>query len=259
MIDKEILLKTDIYKDIYQKEKDYIQELFLSEICENADGLIFKGGTAISKFYGSARFSDDLDFSIVETQDKRMALSATLNKIITKLSKEYPIKIMRTKNNKDMLVYELSIRGPLFEILNKYQHLKIEIDKNASTISKANVFRKNSIYPDLKPYVAMVMSEKEILAEKVVALLFRHNIKARDLYDLYFLLQNGTSIEVILVDKKMKQYGHTFSINKLLERMKFISKIWDKELQRLLPKDKFVEYKNAAKYVNERFKEVGLI
>lgn len=259
MIDKDVLLKTDIYKDIYQKEKDYIQELFLSEICENASELIFKGGTAISKFYGSTRFSDDLDFSIAGAQDKRTTLSATLDNVIAELSNEYPIKLMRKKNNENMLVYELSIRGPLFEMLNKYQHLKIEVDKNASTVSRTKVFRRDPIYPDLKPYVATVMSEKEILAEKVVALLFRHNIKARDLYDIYFLLQSGIGIEVSLVDKKMREYGHTFSIDRLSERMKSVGRIWDKELRRLLPEDKFVEYKNVAEYVNGHFKGVGLI
>ncbi len=44
--------------------------------------------------------------------------------------------------------------------------------------------------------VAVVMNRKEILSEKIVALLFRHNVKARDLYDIYFLAKSGVDFEV---------------------------------------------------------------
>ena len=69
VIGKEELLETANFEQPYQKEKDYIEELFLAEIYEEADELVFKGGTAMSKFYGSTRFSDDLDFSVVPKKE----------------------------------------------------------------------------------------------------------------------------------------------------------------------------------------------
>ncbi len=259
MIDKETLLKTGAYEQPYQKEKDYMEELFLGEIYTSSANLVFKGGTAISKFYGSVRFSDDLDFSIASDHDGKNNVHSELASVVDKLSGEYPLKIMREKNNKDMLVYELSIRGPLFETLNRYQHLKIEVDRNASVIGRTDVFRRNPVYPDLKPYVAVVMGRKEILAEKVVALLFRHNMKARDLYDIYYLLQNGTAVEVSMIDRKMMEYGHTFTYNRLSERIKGIDDIWNKELRRLLPEDKFIQFGVAKEYTMKRFGDAGLI
>ena len=110
MIEKDELLKIGIYEQPYQKEKDYVEELFLDEIYTITGELVFKGGTALSKFYNSIRFYDDLDFSLAHG-DGGNKLPVLLDDVIDKISKEYPLKIMRKKNNADMLVYELSIRG----------------------------------------------------------------------------------------------------------------------------------------------------
>jgi predicted nucleotidyltransferase component of viral defense system len=258
MIEKDELLKTSIYEQPYQKEKDYVEELFLSGIYAATGKLVFKGGTALSKFYNSIRFSDDLDFSLVRGSGENK-LPMLLDDVISKISEEYPLKVMRKKNKADMLVYELSVRGPLFEMLNKYQHLKIEVDKKASVLEKTEVFRRNPTYTDLKPYVAVVMNRREILSEKIVALLFRHNVKARDLYDIYFLARGGVDFEVSMIDKKMKEYGHTFTKDRLLARMEQLGLIWNKELERLLPESEFVKYGDVKEYLLERFEVTGLI
>ena len=258
MIENDELLKTSIYEQPYQKEKDYMEELFLDGIYAATDELVFKGGTALSKFYNSIRFSDDLDFSPMH-EDGVDKLPALLDSVMDKISKEYPLKIMRRKNNADMLVYELSVRGPLFEMLNKYQHLKIEIDKKDSVLGQTEVFRRNPAYVDLKPYIAVVMNRKEILSEKIVALLFRHNAKARDLYDIYFLAKGGVDFEVSMIDKKMKEYGHTFTKDRLFARIEQLGPIWNKELGRLLPENDFVKYEDVKKYLMARFEVAGLI
>src|SRR5437660_12517798 len=103
------------------------------------------------------------------------------------------------------------------------------------------------------------MSEKVILAEKIVALIFTHNAKARDLYDIFFLIRKGAKIEVGLVDRKMREYGHMFTKKQLDHRMHLIKRIWNKELPRLLPENEFVAYDKVQKYVMESFKAAGLI
>ncbi len=258
MIDKESLLAAWHYDQPYQAEKDYIQEMALSGIFNYMGSIVFKGGTALSKFYGSPRFSDDLDFSVVPgTIIGRLAKE--VDRVVGSLNDEYSTRVMRKKNAKDMLVWELSIRGPLFGMLNKYQHLKIEIDKNSSVRETLGKVRRNPVYKDLRPYLALVMNEKEILAEKVVALLFRHNIKARDLYDLSFLLGKRVYVDAGLIDEKMREHGHMFSSERFHSRVDMLTKIWDRELKRLLPKDKFIGYKTAKATVVEGFTEAGMV
>ncbi len=71
MINKETLLTYKTFKDPYQTEKDYLQDLMLYSIYSfSTNEFVFKGGTAFSKFYYSDRFSEDLDFTMqnVKTQ-----------------------------------------------------------------------------------------------------------------------------------------------------------------------------------------------
>ncbi|MEM0202100.1 MAG: nucleotidyl transferase AbiEii/AbiGii toxin family protein [Candidatus Micrarchaeaceae archaeon] len=257
MLDPDELIAVGTYEQPYQQEKDYLEELFLGKAFNCCSGLAFKGGTSLSKFYGSVRFSDDLDFSL--NSPKAENIGTKIDSMINKLSAEMPIKLMRKLNTPDALKYELSIRGPLFARMNRYQHLKLEIGMRESIIEPTNIFRRNPIYRDLEPYIAIVMNEKEILAEKIVALLFRQNLKARDLYDIYFLLRKGVEIRVGLIDVKMKEYGHAFTKERFYKRLGGISRVWDKELERLLPKKEFINYKEATALVVKQFTNAALL
>lgn len=259
MISEDALLTASPYEQSYQKEKDYVEELFLSGIYNKFDDLlIFKGGTALSKFYGSHRFSDDLDFSILRKGSEAADLEARFGDVISKVSESYNTKVLRKLTGKTVLKYELSVRGPLFDALNKYQHLKIEVDRTVSVLEPVLTLRKNPRYQDVSPYIAVVLNEKEILAEKIVALMFRHNPKARDLYDLYFLIKKGTEIKVSLIDKKMREFGHAFEQGRLNRRIEIMGTIWTKELDRLVQKKERVDYLDAKRLVAESLKNAGL-
>ena len=54
----------NILKEHYQM---YLLDLLFKSAWENA--LVFKGGTALKLAYGSARFSEDLDFSLLGEVD----------------------------------------------------------------------------------------------------------------------------------------------------------------------------------------------
>lgn len=258
MIEEKTLLRLSGYKQPYQKEKDYIEELFLTEMYNRFNEFVFKGGTALAKFYGSKRFSDDLDFSLLSHGGTGRP-ATQLERLIESVSKNYPTKLLRKRNTKDALTYELSLRGPLFAMLNRHQHLRIEIDKKASVMEHTNIFRRDPVYLDLRPYVAVALNEKEILAEKVAALLFRHNPKARDLYDLYFLIEEGTEVKTSLIDQKLREEKHTFGDIDLDKRMEVIGKLWNKELVRLLPPTGFIKYRKANKTVTQAFVDADLV
>jgi predicted nucleotidyltransferase component of viral defense system len=259
MIDEETLSVTSNYIEPYQKEKDYLEELFLAEIYGKfADQLVFKGGTAISKFYGSPRFSDDLDFSLSRRNRDPKRVDVLLNEVISKINKSYSTRILRHSTDNRMTKYEFSVRGPLFEMLRHYQHLKVEINKDDEVAEDPNIINREPGYRDIQTYVAVVMTEAEILAEKVVVLLFRATPKARDLYDLYYLLKKGNEIEVGLVDRKMHEHGHSFDEQQLNRRMATMREIWNKELKRLIPKKGFVSYEEASRTVMKGFKAANL-
>lgn len=67
-------------------EKDYALSYVLAGIAsqpELADTLIFKGGTALKKIYfGDYRFSEDLDFSVINAPQGKALESTLTNSII---------------------------------------------------------------------------------------------------------------------------------------------------------------------------------
>ncbi|MEK6848678.1 MAG: nucleotidyl transferase AbiEii/AbiGii toxin family protein, partial [Nanoarchaeota archaeon] len=72
MITKEILMQNAKAKGLTNKEhieKDYFQDKLLYSIYRQTNLLVFKGGTALYKLYNLPRFSEDLDFSIINKLD----------------------------------------------------------------------------------------------------------------------------------------------------------------------------------------------
>ncbi len=261
MISEETLMETTYYEQPYQKEKDYLQEMMLNDIYEEVDdSLVFKGGTALSKFYGSPRFSDDLDFALVKKSKKATdIIKERLDLIVSEKRFEYPIRTMRKIMDESKLNYELSIGGPLLGLLNRYQHLKIEVNMKDRVMLPTETFRRDAKYPDIGPYIAVVMSRKEILAEKLHALLFRHNAKARDLFDLYFLIKADTEIDASFINKKIGEQGRKFTTDAFIRRMNVIGGVWDKDLVRLIPKHHWVTYNDANAELTDSLKKAGML
>ena len=52
--------------------REYFQHIFLGELYRLPDAgkILFKGGTALRIIYGSPRFSEDLDFSLIGVMRK---------------------------------------------------------------------------------------------------------------------------------------------------------------------------------------------
>ncbi|MBI4248068.1 MAG: nucleotidyl transferase AbiEii/AbiGii toxin family protein [Elusimicrobia bacterium] len=73
-------------------EKDYVLSWVLAGIGKTSplgEQLVFKGGTALKKcYFGEYRFSEDLDFSALETLPRKEELLALLNKACERSQKE---------------------------------------------------------------------------------------------------------------------------------------------------------------------------
>jgi len=70
---------------------------------------------------------------------------------------------------------------------------------------------------------------EEILAEKVRALTWRG--KARDLYDLWFLLKKGIKIDLDLVNEKLSYYKKEFDLKEFMENIRRTRAVWKQELK----------------------------
>ena len=59
------------------------------------------------------------------------------------------------------------------------------------------------LFSDVPLFTINVLAEKEILAEKIMALINRS--EPRDLYDLWILLSKGVEIDINLINIKLKE------------------------------------------------------
>ena len=218
----------------YQVEKDYLQHIVLSQIYANVSNeLVFKGGTALQKVYALNRFSEDLDFTLNAGQIRETGSSVFeriergLNGINNFYGSEYKKEIKDTA-----VTYKLKINGPLFIRPQSTQTILVEISTREKIIKKPDILLITPIFKDICPYFSSVMSLDEILAEKTRAILTRQ--KARDMYDFYFLLHKGATVNVEYINKKLEYYNKKFSKAEFVRNVRSLKGVWNAELSVLM-------------------------
>lgn len=159
--------------------REYAQNVFLSHLYADpaADGLLFKGGTALRIVYQSPRFSEDLDFSAVMPFQKTKAVfERTAKRVGQEISGLELVESKPTSGG-----YFGIVRGPVGS-------WEIEILLQASTRRGAVRGELSVVASTLTPsYNVYGLPEKALVDEKIEALLSR--AKPRDFYDLYFILR----------------------------------------------------------------------
>lgn len=170
-INKHKFFLVSVLKDIY------------SDI-ELAISLGFKGGTAQMLFYDLPRFSVDLDFNLLN-QNKSTVI---FNKIRTILLNYGTIKDEAEKHFGLLLVPDYGA----FE-----RNMKVEIS--------------NREYPDsyeIKSFLGIamnVMVKPDLFAHKLCALLDRSTLTNRDIFDIYYYMNQKTPINRSIVEQRMSK------------------------------------------------------
>lgn len=169
-LNKHKFLLLQILKDIY------------SDI-ELSNSLGFKGGSALMFFYDLPRFSVDLDFNLLDTEQEDMVYKK-VRKILLKYGRIHD----EAKKH----------YGPLV-VLNYGQgerKLKVEI---SNRIFENRYEIKNLLGINIK-----VLVQEDLFAHKLCALLDRTSIANRDIFDCWFFMKKRTPINKNIVETRMK-------------------------------------------------------
>ena len=174
---KNILLK--ILKDIYGDT-------------ELGRWLGFKGGTVAYLFYGLPRFSVDLDFDLLG-RGKENYVFKRIEKIISAYG-----KIKKADKKRFSLFFLLSY--------NEESHnIKVEINR-----------RNFGSQYELKSYLGIsmkVMAREDMAAHKLTAMYERIGKTNRDIFDVWFFLNNDWPVNRDIIEKRTG-----FSFKKFLEK-----------------------------------------
>jgi len=187
-IHKNILIK--ILKDIYS---------------DSTVGPIlgFKGGTAALLFYGLNRFSVDLDFDLLDAEKEDYVFDR-----IKKILETYG-----TLKEEDKKRFNLFYLLSYSEKIEGAQNIKVEINR-----------RDFGSKYEVKSYLGipmLVMIKEDMFAHKIVAMYERIGTANRDIFDVYFFLQNNWDINREIVEKRTEMSFGEFlqKCIKLLEEM----------------------------------------
>lgn len=215
---------------IRNAEKDYLLELLLYILSDYRRYLVFKGGTALYKFYNLNRFSEDLDFDVV---GKRF----DTDKMIKKITRNLEVAGMqrtifeKTEHGNEINI-RFAIRGPFYDgSKNSMSRVTINISKRERPISSLETLLVTT-YPEIPSFELSTLDVEEIAAEKIRCILTRE--KPRDIYDLWFLSKKGIAIDVSLVNKKLKIYRLTFNLEKFMEKVNEKRNMWRRDIQDLI-------------------------
>lgn len=222
--------KTQTGFNIWQIEKDYLQHLFLLFLSRHSKKeCVFKGGTALQKAYGLNRFSIDLDF----TCDDWNILDNLIKKLNDEITRFGYQSEFRKVEELTGITYVFKIKGPLYDGTEKsISSLYIELSLREKVLLDAEALEIVPVYPDIQPYILAVMNMKEIMAEKVRAILSRN--KPRDVFDLWFLIKKGITLDENIINQKLAYCKMKFDREKFIESLTEKKARWMQEMGTLL-------------------------
>lgn len=174
--------------------REYLQARILQSLQENTAfaAWAFVGGTALRFLFGMPRFSEDLDFSLIQAgmPDRFTDLMNKAKTVFEAENYEVTVNVKEQKTVKSAfikfsrLLYELGLSPMVSQTLS----IKVEIDTNppAGAQLETSIVRKD-ILLNLLHY-----DKASLLAGKLHALLMRNYVKGRDIYDLMWYLSDRT-------------------------------------------------------------------
>lgn len=162
--------------------REYWELIILNELSDQewSSALGFKGGTALRLAYGSPRFSDDLDFSLIAPLKTSKVFPWAKS-----VAKKLKLEVTDTADKRNTILVEFRIRD---EALAQPIKQKIEISKRTQHNAKRDFeLRLISSPTSNLQALFLVASIDFIWVEKISALKSRK--EPRDLFDLWYISQ----------------------------------------------------------------------
>jgi uncharacterized protein len=228
---------------IQAQERDYLQYLLLFSLYGRSQVLVFKGGTALRIVYKGNRYSEDLDFN----GPADIPMLKSLWKSVLEDLGRFGINA-EIRNEWQSAVgysFDVSYQGPMYDGRDRTKgKVRVDISTRREKIDTQHIL-VSSDYDDVRPFVLTVISPEHLMAEKVRALLVRG--KARDVFDIWLLTNQGVVVDRKLIEKKLALYEIPLTTQTLDDALDKAKADWTRDLRPLLPQ--LVSWKDAASQI----------
>lgn len=218
----EAVARTHTAGNVGHAEKLYCQDVILRAISrETADELVFKGGTALLKCYQLDRFSEDLDFTAREPIPFEKLVASAVRDL-----DQYGMAVDRRSIERTDRSHNarIGIEGPLYTGDERSLcFVRMQVNTHSS-VEEVGIIRYTPPFRDLPTFDLSVLTEREILAEKIRALMTRR--QPRDLYDIYHLLERSVAVDPGLIQAKLEYYDLDYDPDAVRERARSFEGQW---------------------------------
>jgi len=247
MLKKYSCITADDYKNAL---KEIIQEiallgLYRADFFNNA---AFYGGSALRIFYGLNRFSEDLDFSLLnknadfDIEHYCKYIKDELGAYGFRMDVEKKIKSIDSniesafiRGGTKIHIMDISSQIQSMSKLHKNEKIKIKLEVDINPPAGAGFEVKYQLSPI--PYSVRLFDKPSLFAGKVHAILYRNwggnGTKGRDLYDYIWYLSQETGLNLNHLAERIRQTENIKGFTLTLEDLK----------QRLIEKFTGIDYK----------------
>ena len=198
--------------------KEIIQEIVLVGLYKAKffDKAAFYGGTALRIFYGLNRFSEDLDFSLIE-KDNNFNFDNYFPSIVD-VAHKYGLNVEITSKEKieSTDIKSAFLKSNIIETItlffgeedvkhiNHNERIKIKFEVDITPPPLVTYEIKYRLSPE--PYSIRLYDKESLFSGKLHAVICRgwkSRVKGRDLYDYVFYLQNDIKFNLIHLQERL--------------------------------------------------------
>lgn len=255
----------------------FIDAIFSIPACRNC--LIFKGGTCLKKCrFPNYRFSEDLDFT--STQADFVLTRQLLDKIVALVTERtgLPLHIASLES----LYFENKLTGYAAHIKfwgadHRQDQTPPDPSRWTSSIKIEIILYEQMIFPSenkrvVHPYSDSLTSSaesvpcydlKEVLAEKLRALIQRSYTAPRDYYDIWYLSRHNPDLDwdaiVTAFHQKMQFKGLSFNgVEQMLNEVndKILKKAWKNSLEHQIASGELPAYETVKQDLQNLFERI---
>lgn len=222
--------------------KEIIQEIALAGLSRAGffNKAAFCGGTCLRIFHGLNRFSEDLDFALLEKDPnfkldnyfpslKKEFASYGLDMSVELKKKDEHAEVQSAflKRNTLMLMLSFFPKSEDAKRAVSNQKIKIKFEIDLDNPSGGVTEFKYKMLP--APYEVQIFDEPTLFASKIHAILcreYKHHVKGRDYYDYLFYIGKGSKFNIKYLENKLKNSGgkigdsETLTLEKVKELLK---------------------------------------
>lgn len=233
--------------------KEIMQEIALAGLSRGGffDKAAFYGGTCLRIFHGLNRFSEDLDFALLE-KNPNFQLE-TYFPALEKEFQSYGIDISIESKNKDEknAIQSAFLKGNTLMLMMSFfpksedarrivsnQKIKIKFELDTDNPRDGITEFRYQMLP--APYEVLIFDEATLFAGKIHAILcrnYKNHVKGRDYYDYLFYIGKRSKINLRYLENKLKNTGGIIDENEILTL--------DKVKELLKAKFESVDYEEA--------------